>query len=163
MSGIGNVGSTQNLLQYLQNQKSSAEISTDEALQMLSPPSDAQRQTHLDQALTAAGVDEETASAIEAELNAAFEEAQASGQFPPDRQAMKATVDKIFAKHGLDAETVLGKCAGASTPSMLDFGTSEESSQDLIELITNLAKNASSPTELSQLLTDALKGVDFSV
>ena len=87
---------------------------------------------------------------------------EAAGQFPPDPQAMKTTVDKIFTKYGLDAETVLGKGAGASRPSMLDFGTSEESSQDLIELITNLAKNASSPTELSQLLTDALKGVDFS-
>src|SRR5262245_7121834 len=59
--------------------------------------------SRIDDALSAAGVDKETASAIEAELKQAFQKSQATGTFPPDLESLKKTVDGIFEKYGLDA------------------------------------------------------------
>jgi hypothetical protein len=162
MSGIGNIGSTPSLLTYLQKQ-SSDEEGVQELSTRPSIPTEAQREAHLDQALTSAGVDSETAASIKAELKTAFAEIQKSGQFPPDRETMKKTVDEIFTKYGLDAKTIFGRSNSGLMSADSTLGTSNEQAQTLLDLIETLAKQQSSPDDLAQFLSDALTGLDESV
>jgi hypothetical protein len=103
MSGIGSVSSsTQSLaaeaLQALRGQAGN-----------LGSP-----ETRLDQALQAAGIDEETRTALEGDLKAALDELMASGAFPPDPSTFKQTVDSVFEKYGLNAEDYMGRVGEAA-------------------------------------------------
>lgn len=161
MSGIGNIGSTPSLVNYLRKQGSGDDVA-DELLTRPPIPTEGQREAHLDQALSSAGVDDETAAAIKAELQVAFEEIQSSGQFPPDRNTMKKTVDAIFTKYGLDAETIFGRTKARLASAEPKLDASNMNAQTLFDLIEALAKELSSPDYLAQLLSDALKGLDES-
>lgn len=161
MSGIGNIGSGNNLFTYLQKQ-TSTDKADDQVMTQPSIPTEAQREAHLDQALKSAGVDDETAAAIESELKTAFEKIQSSGQFPPDRETMKQTVDAIFSKYGLDAKTVFGRSHGCSESTDSKSGTSNKNAKSLLDLLDTLPKRPSSPDDLSKLLSDALTGFDES-
>jgi hypothetical protein len=164
MSGLGSVGSTPNLFSYLRS--SSAESSAE---------SESTREggmgTRIEQTLSAAGVDEETAEALKADLTAAFEESQASSAFPPDPEAMKSTVDAIFAEYGLDASEILGPPPGRGMHGVGSPGGGEgcqsnrgeetdEKRQTLLELLNQMAEEGASSEELSQLLIDAINGLD---
>ena len=110
MSGIGSVGSTPNLFAYLQSASAESVVESQEL--GAEPPRGEGMTARIDQALAAAGVDEETAAALKADLTAAFEESRASGSTPPDPEAMKSKVDAIFEEYGLDASEILGPPPG---------------------------------------------------
>ncbi|MBN2021800.1 MAG: hypothetical protein JW809_03320 [Pirellulales bacterium] len=139
-------------------------------------------EAQLDQALASAGVSEDTRKAIEADLAAAFETQMASGSFPPDPEEMKATIDGIFEKYGLNAEDFMRPPAppagyGMGGPPMggPPMGGGETASTDsteddlLQQLLDYLEKlNANSQGEdtstqaatMSQKILDALFGFD---
>lgn len=168
MSGIGSVGSTPNLFAYLQSASAGSAAESQE----LGPQSTREggMAARIDQALAAAGVDEETAAALKADLTAAFEESRASGSTPPDPQAMKSKVDAIFKEYGLDASEILGPPpgrgmhgAGAQGGCQPNSGdATEENRQTLLELLNQMAEEGASSEELSQLLMDAVQGLDES-
>jgi hypothetical protein len=166
MSGIGSVGSTPNLFAYLQstsaeNASAAPELGTESTRS-------GGMEARIYQALAAAGVDEETVAALKADLTAAFEESRASGSTPPDPQAMKSTVDAVFAEYGLDASEILGPPPGGGMhgagpqggcqPNSSD--AAEENRQTLLELLNQMAEEGASSEELSQLLMDAVQGLD---
>lgn len=169
MAGLGSVGSTPNLFAYLRS--SSAETSADTLTTQSEPTPEAGMAARIDQALAAAGVDEETAEALKADLTAAFEGSRASGTTPPDPEAIKSTVDAIFAEYGLDAKEILGPPPGrgahgardAGSPGDRRPGAGEETAeprQTLLELLNQMSNEGASSDELSQLLVDALNGLD---
>lgn len=169
MSGIGSVGSTPNLFAYLQS--TSAE-SADESPELGNKPTrGGGMAARIDQALAAAGVDEETAAALKADLTAAFEESRALGSTPPDPQAMKSTVDAIFEEYGFDASEILGPPPGRDMHGACPQGgrqpnsgdATEENRQTLLELLNQMAEEGASSEELSQLLMDAIQGLDETV
>ena len=163
MAGLGSVGTTPNLFSYL---RTSSDATAESPLTQL-PTVDvaAMRQgvleEQLDQALTAAGVDDETAESLKADLQEAFDEAKAEGKLG-DPAAMKSTVDAIFAEHGLDADEVLGSKFG---PQLLGeaVGAAREGDgklQALFDLLNRMSQQGSSSADLSALLLDAVKGFD---
>jgi hypothetical protein len=169
MSGIGSVGATPSLFAYLQS--SSTENGVEPLETEAVPPRPGGMAARIDQALAAAGVDEETAAALKADLSAAFEESRASGTTPPDPQTMKSTVDAIFAEYGLDAKEILGLphgqgaygAGGAGRQSDCQSNSGEETDetrQTLLELLNQMAEEGASSEELSQLLIDAINGLD---
>ena len=166
MSGIGSIGSTPNLFAYLQS-TSAENVGVAPELEN-EPTRGGGMAARIDQALTAAGVDEETAAALKADLTAAFEEGRASGSTPPDPQAMKSTVDAIFSEYGLDASEILGPPRGGGMHGAGPQGgcqsnsddATEENRQTLLELLNQMAEEGASSEELSQLLMDAVQGLD---
>ena len=169
MAGLGSVGSTPNLFAYLRS--SAAESSADTLTPESEPTREAGMAARIDQALTAAGVDVETAEALKADLTAAFEESRGSETTPPAREAMKATVDAIFSKYGLNASEILGPppgrsahgAGGAGIPGDCQPNAGEETAeprQTLLELLNQMSDEGASSEELSQLLIDALNGLD---
>ncbi|BBO34405.1 hypothetical protein [Lacipirellula parvula] len=163
MAGIGSVGSTPNLFSYL---KTSSEGATESALpEMPAVDVESLRQgaleDRLDQALSAAGVDEETANALKSDLQEAFDKAKSEGKLS-DPESMKSTIDEIFAEHGLDAKEILG---GKFGPQTLNEAVGppkegEDSRKTLLDLLNRMAKEGSSSADLSELLLDAVKGFD---
>ena len=163
MAGLGGVGMTQNLFAYL---KTSSEGTAGSVLpEMPTVDVEAMRQgmleDRLDQALSAAGVDDETAEALKADLQEAFDEAKKAGTLG-DPVAMTSTIDSIFAEHGLDAEEVLGSKFGpqALREAVGSAREGEDSRKTLLDLLNRMAKEGSSSADLSELLLDAVKGFD---
>jgi hypothetical protein len=169
MSGLGSVGSTPNLFAYLRS--SSVEISA-EPDSLESPPTrEGGMAARIGQALAAAGVDEETAESLKADLTAAFEESRESDTTPPDREAVKATVDAIFSKYGLDANEILGPPPNRGTSAVGGSGGGgtcqsnsgdemNENRQTLLEFLNQMSDQGASSEALSQLLIDAINGID---
>jgi hypothetical protein len=169
MAGLGSIGSTPNLFASLRS--SSAESSAETLTTEPEPTREAGMAARIDQALASAGVDEETAEALKADLTAAFEESRASGTTPPAPEAMKSTVDAIFAEYGLDANDILGPppgrgahgAGGTRSPGDRQPNAGEETAeprQTLLELLNQMSNEGASSEELSQLLIDALNGLD---
>ncbi|WP_428305555.1 hypothetical protein [Lacipirellula sp.] len=162
MAGLGSVGSTPNLFSYL---KTSSEGTAESALpEMPTVDVESLRQgaleDRLDQALSAAGVDEKTADALKSDLQEAFDKAKSEGKLS-DPESMKSTIDAIFAEHGLDAKEILG---GKFGPQALNEAVGpkegEDSRKTLLDLLNRMAKEGSSSADLSELLLDAVKGFD---
>lgn len=182
MSGIGSIGSQLSVSSYLLTKSSGVsrpQLSEEQQAQFA-----AMREQQLDEALTAAGVDEETADAIKADLKTAFEESISSSGGQLDPEAIKEQVDGIFAKYGLDASEFLGKQDGIGqrpvgpppggpppgSPPPSDEETDSSSTdssntdsnqyQSLLDIIQNLAEQESDPKSLAELVVDALYGLD---
>ena len=112
MSGIESIGSSP--LQYLSLGASSGQASREQMAQV--EEQGRQRfESRLDSALEAAGVDQETADSIKADLQAVFEENLSSGSFPPDPAQMQEAIDGVFESYGLDASEILGSGPGAGS------------------------------------------------
>lgn len=164
MSGIGSVGTNSNLFSYLTTKAD--ETSTDGTS---SDPTTAvtERQQRVEsqlvKSLTEAGVSEETIEAIKSELQTAIEQEMAAGNFPPDPEQMKETVDAIFEKHGLEASDFLGRTSPKSADGhgLPGKGQSGADVKDtLLELLGKQAADGATSDELAQLYLDALTGLD---
>ena len=169
MSALGSVGSTPNLFAHLRS------LSVDESGETAPPESQPLRAAgmaaRIDQALAAAGVGEETAASLKADLTYAFEEHLASGKEPPDREAMKTTIAAVFSKYGLDADEILGPPShrgshgaggseGCGTRQADPDEARQENHQTLLELLDQMSQQGASSEDLSQLLIDAINGID---
>ena len=170
MFGIAGVSGTQNLSSLLQT--SSGDIGKTEATSEEQRAKGSSRMvSRIDQALEAAGVDEETADAIKSDIKAALKETFSSGDMPPDREAVKDAIDSVFAEYGLDANSILGESAeldrigGWSPPpggseSGLFGRTADDDAMTLIELLQNYQQQDVSSSDQADLLVDSLFGVD---
>lgn len=167
MSGIGSVGANSNLFSYLTTKDD--ETSTDETSSELTTAQTERQQrveTQLVESLTEAGVSEETIEAIKSVLRTAIEQEMAAGNFPPDPDEMKETVDAIFEKHGLEASDFLGRAGVKSGDgaALLGKGQSGESGanvqETLLEFLGKQAADGASSEDLAQLYLDALTGLD---
>lgn len=182
MSGISNVGVSQNLTSYLQanTEVSSRTVPTPEQPEQRA----AKQEQRLGEALIAAGVDEETAETIKSKLSAAFEEGFTESNGPPDREAIKEKIDGIFAEYGLEASEFVGRPGapsqagpppgspppGGAPPSSTQSETEDSSSVDseseeyqtILDLLESLSEEESDPSQLAQLIVDALFGLDES-
>lgn len=158
MSGISNVGVSQNLTSYLQanTEVSSRTVPTPEQPEQRA----AKQEQRLGEALIAAGVDKETAEAI------------------------KEKIDGIFAEYGLEASEFVGRPGapsqagpppgspppGGAPPSSTQSETEDSSSVDseskeyqtILDLLESLSEEESDPSQLAQLIVDALFGLDES-
>lgn len=173
MSGLGSIGSTQNLFAYLRSAKSdsSSELATaDLAATEQAPPPKGDFAARIDDALRAAGVDEETAEALKGDLTTLFEEGRTSGS-PPNPDEMKSKIDEIFSSYGLDAQEILGPPPGrgghpngsganGAGGAAASSNASDERRQTLFELLSQMSEQGAGSEELSQLLLDAVQGLD---
>ncbi len=170
MSGISSVSTA--AAQY-----TSASMSTGPMRGSMDPSQMADRMEQgLDAALTEAGVSEETRTALEADIRAAMEEDMADGT-PSDPEAMKETIDGIFAEYGLEAEDYMpqGPPPGGGPPPEGGMGGTESSSttqsealQSLIETLQSAAEEdgadlGSLLDQFSQDAMDIMLGIDTTV
>lgn len=164
MSGLGNIGSASSMGSYFQVKSSGAarpELTEEQRAQF-----EAQRDQQLNDTLAAAGVDESTASAIKSELDAVFEASFAEGEGRPDSASIKEAVDGVFEKYGLNASDILRKPngpppGGRPAPDASNSESAEDDQyEDLLQIIQDMAENESDPAKLSQLIVDALFGLD---
>ncbi|MCX7427964.1 MAG: hypothetical protein NTW96_20340 [Planctomycetia bacterium] len=169
MSGIWSVGSS-SLSSYLSELAAVRTRSSETDRQ-------AEMEAQLDQSLASAGVSEETREAIEADLAAAFEEQMASGSFPPDPEEMKATIDGIFEKYGLNARDFMRPPASPAGHDTSARGTSETETEstgstedDLLKQLLEYLKEqransdeedaSTQAADMAQQVLDVLFGFD---
>jgi len=85
-------------------QYSAASTSASSVRKQMDPSEMADRmEADLNEKLTAAGVSEEVREAIQTDIRAAME-SEMSSESRPDPEAMKETIDGIFAEYGMNAE-----------------------------------------------------------
>ena len=164
MTSLGNIGSSSSIGNHFQVKSGIAarpELTEEQRTQF-----ETQRDQHLSDALAAGGVDESTAAAIKTELNAVIEASFTEGEGRPDPASIKEAVDGVFEKYGLEASEILRKPNGPPPGGRPAPGASNSQSaeadqyEDLLQMIQDLAENESDPAKLSQLIVDALYGLD---
>lgn len=177
MSGVGNVSNQSYYVSQLQASLQSAS-ETDEVARSEQIDQTEMREkmeAELDVALDSAGVSEETQEALKTDLAQAFEEQLASGEFPPDPEAMKQTIDDIFSQYDLNAEEFMPSGGpGGPPPDGMGGGMSaaqgstDTTQTDLLEMLLQNMEKQNDGTldlsqisqELSQIICDALFGFD---
>lgn len=172
MSGIGSIGLSQdqNLVSGMQSGRVSHGRPPGPPPQHLD--------SRLEDALTAAGIDQETADSLKADLKAAFEEQFSSESSPPEPGQLKQMTDEIFAEYGLDAEAILGapphgsggplgKGLFGSPPETAEIGgligsteMGTDTMQSVLELLQTIAQQEPDSSVDAQTLIHMLFGVD---
>ena len=150
-------------------QYSAASTSASSVRKQMDPSEMADRmEADLNEKLTAAGVSEEVREAIQTDIRAAME-SEMSSESRPDPEAMKETIDGIFAEYGMNAEEFMqgpppGGGPGGPPPGGGPGGpggaggtdgtsdTKADALQELLEELQESLEDEESDTDASTLL-----------